>query len=129
MASHGIRDRVAIVGMGCTAFGESWDKGVDDLVSEAAHTALADAGVAKDKVDAAWVGTLGSGASGLTLSKPLQLQLTCSPLRCAQEKLAKMDALGRMDARMYEQRDAHAKDARTRDACAWDARVFWDARA
>ena len=74
MASHGIRDRVAIVGMGCTSFGESWDKGVDDLISEAAHSALAEAGVAKDDVDAAWVGTLGSGASGLTLSKPLQLQ-------------------------------------------------------
>jgi acetyl-CoA C-acetyltransferase len=74
MASHGIRDRVAIVGMGCTSFGESWDKGVDDLIAEAAHTALADAGVEKDNVDAAWVGTLGSGASGLTLSRPLQLQ-------------------------------------------------------
>jgi acetyl-CoA C-acetyltransferase len=29
MASRGIRDRVAIVGMGCTVFGEHWDKGPD----------------------------------------------------------------------------------------------------
>ena len=32
MASHGIRDKVAIVGMGCTPFGEHWDKSVDDLL-------------------------------------------------------------------------------------------------
>ena len=74
MASHGIRDQVAIVGMGCTNFGEHWDRGVDDLVSEASHAALDNAGVPKDDIDAAWIGTLGSGASGLTLSRPLQLQ-------------------------------------------------------
>ena len=34
MASHGIRDRVAIVAMGCTPFGEHWDKGLDDLIIE-----------------------------------------------------------------------------------------------
>ena len=32
MSSHGIKDRVAIVGMGCTPFGEHWDKGTDDLL-------------------------------------------------------------------------------------------------
>ena len=32
----GIRDQVAIVGMGCTRFGELWDKGVDDLLTDAA---------------------------------------------------------------------------------------------
>jgi len=26
MASRGIKDRVAIIGMGCTKFGEHWDK-------------------------------------------------------------------------------------------------------
>jgi acetyl-CoA C-acetyltransferase len=74
MASHGIRDRVAIIGMGCTDFGEHWDRGVDDMVASASYAALDDAGVAKDDIDAAWIGTLGSGASGLTLSRPLQLQ-------------------------------------------------------
>ena len=34
MASRGIRDRVAIVGMGCTNFGEHWSKSVDDLFIE-----------------------------------------------------------------------------------------------
>ena len=32
MASKGIKDRVAIIGMGCTKFGEHWDKGADDLL-------------------------------------------------------------------------------------------------
>ena len=36
MASSGIRDQVAIIGMGCTRFGELWDKGVDDLLTDAA---------------------------------------------------------------------------------------------
>ena len=34
MASNGIKDRVAIVGMGCTQFGERFDKGADDLMVE-----------------------------------------------------------------------------------------------
>ena len=33
MASNGIKDRVAIIGMGCTKFGEHWDKGPEDLLS------------------------------------------------------------------------------------------------
>ena len=32
MGSHGVRDKVAIVGMGCTHFAELWDKGLDDLI-------------------------------------------------------------------------------------------------
>ena len=38
MGSHGIKDRVAIVGMGCTNFVEHWDKGLDDLVIDAADS-------------------------------------------------------------------------------------------
>ena len=73
MASNGIRDRVAIVGMGCTPFGEHWDKGPDDLLVEAAREALASAGLDLDQVDAFWLGTLFTGASGLTLSRPLKI--------------------------------------------------------
>ena len=36
MSSHGIKDQVAIVGMGCTPFREHWDKGTDDLLIDAA---------------------------------------------------------------------------------------------
>ena len=73
MASKGIKDQVAIVGMGCTTFGEHWDKGVDDLLVDAATQAYASAGVQKDDVDAYWLGTMGSGLSGLVLSRPLKL--------------------------------------------------------
>ena len=69
MASHGIKDRVAIIGMGCTPFREHWDKGVDDLALEASQEAFASAGVSKDDVDAYWLGTAQSGMSGITLAK------------------------------------------------------------
>ena len=41
-----IKDRVAIIGVGCTKFGELWEKDPEDLVVEAAYEALDDAGVA-----------------------------------------------------------------------------------
>ena len=74
MASKGITDRVAIIGMGCTRFGEHWDKSAEDLLVEAAYEAYASAGVDPNDVDAYWLGTMGSGVSGLTLSEPLKIQ-------------------------------------------------------
>jgi acetyl-CoA C-acetyltransferase len=74
MGSHGIRDRVAIVGMGCTNFGEHWDKSVDDMLIESSEAAMTSAGVTRDDVDAYWLGTMGSGVSGLTLSRALRLE-------------------------------------------------------
>src|SRR5438067_12310923 len=73
MASNGIRDRVAIVGMGCTNFGERWDKSMSDLLVDAATEAVASAHIDLKDVDAYWFGTLYSGNSGLTLSRPLKL--------------------------------------------------------
>ncbi len=87
MGSHGIRDRVAIVGMGCTRFAEHWDKGADELLVEATDAALASVaagdtgggpgaggGFGHDEVDAYWLGTAQSGMSGMVLAKPLQLE-------------------------------------------------------
>ena len=75
MASHGIKDRVAIVGMGCTPFAEHWDKGVDDLAARGQRTRRSpSAGIDKDDVDAYWLGTAQSGMSGITLARALQLQ-------------------------------------------------------
>ena len=72
MSSHGIADRVAIVGMGCTPFGEHWSKSAEDLLIDAVGECLASVpGVSQDDVDAYWLGTLGAGQSGLTLSKAL----------------------------------------------------------
>ena len=74
MGSHGIKDRVAIIGMGCTAFGERFDTGLDDLIIDASGQAFASAGIDKDTVDAYWFGTAQSGMSGITLARPLQLE-------------------------------------------------------
>ncbi len=73
MASHGIKDRVAIVGMGCTAFAERWDKGLDDLIVDAATECFESTGIKKDDVDAYWLGTAQGGMSGITLARPLQI--------------------------------------------------------
>src|SRR4029453_7881238 len=73
MASNGIRDRVAIIGMGCTPFGEHWDKGASDLLVDAAGEALTSAGIDLKDVDAFWLRTLFPGQSGFTLSRPLKI--------------------------------------------------------
>jgi len=69
-----IKDRVAIVGMGCTRFGERWDASANDLLVEAAYEAFEDAGIEPKDVQAAWLGTTASGSTGMTLSEPLRLQ-------------------------------------------------------
>src|SRR6266540_3348461 len=75
MASHGIRDGVAIVGMACTPFGEHWDRSADDLLVEATEACLRSTPtIAKDDVDAYWLGTMSSGQSGLFLSQALGIQ-------------------------------------------------------
>lgn len=72
--SRGISDRVAIVSMGCTRFGERWDSSLDDLIIEAVSECAAGArGIDLADVEAFWFGTLDSGQSGLTLSRALAL--------------------------------------------------------
>jgi acetyl-CoA C-acetyltransferase len=69
-----IRDKVAIVGMGCTKFGELWDKSVDDLIIDATCEACEDAGIELKDIQAAWLGTVFSGHTALSLSPSLKLQ-------------------------------------------------------
>lgn len=74
MASNGICDQVAIVGMGCTPFGEHWDRSVDDLMVDAVQECVGSVpDFARESVDAYWLGTMGSGSSGMTLSRPLKI--------------------------------------------------------
>lgn len=74
MASNGIRDRVAIVGMGCTPFGEHWDRSADDLLVDAIQECFATTPELKlEDVDAFWLGTMNSGQSGAVLSRPMAL--------------------------------------------------------
>lgn len=73
----GIKDKVAIIGMGCSRFGERWDIGPDDLMVEAFNEALQDAGIERDRIDAAWLGVFfdeqNVGKSALPLSMALRL--------------------------------------------------------
>ncbi|GAA4642636.1 acetyl-CoA acetyltransferase [Gordonia humi] len=71
MSSRGIADQVAIVAMGCTRFGERWDRSAEDLLLDAVQEALTRADVPLADIDAFWLGTLGSGQSGLMLSRAL----------------------------------------------------------
>jgi acetyl-CoA C-acetyltransferase len=76
MAS-GIKDKVAIIGMGCSKFGERWDAGPEDLMVEAADEAFRDAGIERDAIGAAWLGVFfdeqSTGKSALPLSVALRL--------------------------------------------------------
>lgn len=67
-----IKDRVAIVGMGCTRFGERWDASAGDLLVDAAYQAFEDAGIEPKDIQAAWLGTT-TGKTGMVLSEPLRL--------------------------------------------------------
>jgi len=53
--------RVAIIGAGMTPFGEHWEQGFRDLVVQAGIKAISDAGIAGEKIDAGFVGTMASG--------------------------------------------------------------------
>ena len=68
-----IKDKVAVVGMGCIRFGELWGKNETDMIVEAAYEAFEDAGIEPKDIQAAWVGTIG-GMTGQAISVPLRLQ-------------------------------------------------------
>ena len=76
MAS-GIKDKVAILGMGCSKFGERWDTSPDDLMVEAYIEALDDAGIEPNQLDAAWfshhIDDIGAGKGGTPMSIALRL--------------------------------------------------------
>ena len=73
----GIKDKVAILGMGCSHFGERWDAGTPQLLAEAFEEALADAGIERKQIDAAWYGSaqdiVNVGNSAIPASMALRL--------------------------------------------------------
>ena len=75
--AEGIKDKVAVIGMGCTHFGELWNSSAEDLMVEAFGEALADAGIAKDDLGAAWLANcfdeVNLGKSAIPLSIALKL--------------------------------------------------------
>jgi acetyl-CoA C-acetyltransferase len=75
--ARGIKDKVAILGMGCAKFGERWSDDADTLMVEAFDEAIADAGIEVSQIDAAWLGVafdaVNIGPSGIPLSMALRL--------------------------------------------------------
>ena len=75
--AEGIKDKVAIIGMGCTRFGERWDAGSEDLMVEAFKEAIEDAGIEKKDLQAVWFGScmdeVNVGKSATPLSLALKL--------------------------------------------------------
>ena len=75
--ARGIKDKVAIIGMGCSKFGERWDASPDDLMMESYTEAMDDAGITKDDLGMAWMGVFfdeqNVGKSALPLSQALRL--------------------------------------------------------
>lgn len=73
----GIKDKVAIIGMGCSSFGERWNCGSEELMAEAFLEALHDANIEREQIDAAWLGSalddVNVGNSALPLSFGLRL--------------------------------------------------------
>lgn len=76
MAS-GIKDKVAILGMGCARFGERWDVGSEELLAEAFEEALTDADISRADIGAAWFGSaldgVNVGNSAIPASMALRL--------------------------------------------------------
>jgi len=72
--AKGIRDKVVILGAGCSKFGERWDAEPADLMTEAFQECLADAGIEKNQIQAAWQSTgidafsVGPGAMPLSIA-------------------------------------------------------------
>jgi acetyl-CoA C-acetyltransferase len=75
--ADGIRDKIAIVGMGCSRFGERWESSAEDLIVEAFKECILDAGIEKKEIQAAFFGThfdeVNVGKSALPLSFALKL--------------------------------------------------------
>jgi acetyl-CoA C-acetyltransferase len=65
--------------MGCSKFGERWDREADDLMVEAFEEAIADAGIETNQIEAAWLATAIEeqhvGKSGVPLAMALRLPL------------------------------------------------------
>jgi len=72
-----IKDKVAIIGMGCTKFGERWDAGLTDLAIESAYEAYEDAGVGPEDIQACWIGQGSApvlGIGGTIVAEALKLR-------------------------------------------------------
>lgn len=75
--ADGIRDKVVVLGMGCSVFGERWEDDSSDLLLEAYQECITDAGIEKKDIQAAWIGNhideVNIGKGGCYLANTLHL--------------------------------------------------------
>ncbi|HEX9711365.1 MAG TPA: acetyl-CoA acetyltransferase [Actinomycetota bacterium] len=71
----GIKDRVAVAGVGATRFTEHYEKDQEDLLLEAVEEAVGDAGIERKDIQAMWVGVYYrfTGLSGTTVADATRL--------------------------------------------------------
>ena len=73
--SGSLRDKIAVIGMGCTKFGELWDTSADDLLIDSVREAIASVpGLELPDIEAFWYSTLATGHSGLPLARSLKIE-------------------------------------------------------
>jgi len=99
-----IKDRVAIVGMGCCKFGERWDTGTEDLLVESCYEAFEDAGIESKDIQAAWFATQNQ-MSGQVLAQAIKTEyipITRIENFCATGTDAMMNACHAVAAGVYD---------------------------
>lgn len=75
MQKDALRDKVAVVGVGCCKFGENWDQAPSDMIVDAAYQAYADAGLEdpQRQIDAVFTGSIYSNKGPHEASDALKL--------------------------------------------------------
>ncbi len=107
--SKSLREQVAVLGVGCTKFGDNVDQSLSDMMVDAAQAACQDAGVTMDELQAAWLGTFSPGFNGgkatITLADSLRFRgrpITRVENYCATGTDAFRNAAAAISAGLYD---------------------------
>ena len=107
--SKSLREQVAVIGVGCTKFGDNVDQSLADMMVDATREACADAGVTLDQLQAAWLGTFSPGFNGgkasITLADSLRFRerpITRVENYCATGTDAFRNAAAAISAGLYD---------------------------
>jgi acetyl-CoA C-acetyltransferase len=75
MRSDALRDKAAVLGVGCCQFGENWDQSPADMIVDAAYQAYSDAGIddPQRQIDAVFTGSIYSNKGPHECSDALKL--------------------------------------------------------
>lgn len=107
--SKPLNEQVAVLGVGCTKFGDNVDQNLADMMVDAAQAACQDAGVTLDELQAAWLGTFSPGFNGgkatITLADSLRFRerpITRVENYCATGTDAFRNAAAAISAGLYD---------------------------